>query len=151
MRKFMLLMLVAVAGIAAPAAQADPPTTTPLTSIDNIDTTCGYPIAVHFVLNGETLKTFSSGDMFITGPLSVVLSANGKTVSMNISGPVQIRINPDGTFTFRGEGTNGGDLQTQNGLIVAFWAGPYTLSPTTGFPVLEHGTVLQDTCAALAP
>jgi hypothetical protein len=150
MRKIALLMLVAVAGLAVPA-HADQPTRTQVTFIDYVDTTCGFPVSVHFVLNGATLTVFSNGDAHGTGPISAVYSANGGTVSRNISGPIFITTNPDGSVSIRGEAIAGGRLQTADGVILAIFAGPVTADPSTGLPTLEHGRLLLDICAALAP
>jgi hypothetical protein len=56
-----LLMLALTAAFAAPAARADPPQVFPLTAFDFVDTTCGFDVSVHFVLNGEVLRVFSNG------------------------------------------------------------------------------------------
>src|SRR5262245_54867688 len=151
MHKFVLLMLVAVVGFAVPAAHADQPTRIAVTFIDHVDTTCGFPVSIHFVLNGATLTVFSNGDAVGTGPISAEYSANGKTVSRNISGPIFITTNPDGSVSIRGAGMSGGRLQTADGVILAFFAGPLIVDPSTGLPTLEHGRVLLDICAALAP
>jgi hypothetical protein len=146
-----LLMLALTAAVATPVARADKPTFIPLQAADYVDTTCGFPVSVHFVLNGEVLRVKSNGDILITGPLSAEYSANGKTVSRNISGPAMITTNPDGSVTFRGQGVSGGVLQTASGLTLAVFAGPISVSPTTGFPTLVHGTILVNLCDALAP
>jgi hypothetical protein len=151
MRKFMLLMLVAVAGLAVPAAHADQPTRIPVTFIDFVDTTCGFPVSFHFVLDAATLTVFSNGDAIGTGRLSVEFSANDKTVSRNVAGPIFITTNQDGSVSIRGAGVNDGRLQTADGVILAFFAGPVTVDPSTNLPTLEHGRVLLDICAALAP
>jgi hypothetical protein len=62
-----LLMLALTAAFAAPAARADPPQVFPLTAFDFVDTTCGFDVSVHFVLNGEVLRVFSNGSALVTG------------------------------------------------------------------------------------
>ena len=151
MRKFIVLMLVFAAGLAVPVARADPPTRIPLTSADFVDTTCGFPVAVHIVRDGETLKVFSNGKAIITGPLSVQLSANGKTVSLNVSGPATITNNPDGSVTIIGHGVGFGPTQTTNGVTLAYNAGVVSIDPVTDIATIEHGTMLLDLCTALAP
>ncbi|MGN6171089.1 MAG: hypothetical protein ACTHQQ_23395, partial [Solirubrobacteraceae bacterium] len=88
-------------------------------------------------------KTFSDGTTIITGPLFAQLTANGKTVSLNISGPG--RITPAGAVIARGVGF--GPLSTANGVILAYAAGP--VDAVNG--VLEHGTILLNLCDALGP
>jgi hypothetical protein len=142
-----LLMLALTAAFAAPAARADPPQVFPLTAFDFVDTTCGFDVSAHFVLNGEVLRVFSNGNSLITGPLSAELSANGKTVSVNISGP--------GIFTgsrdFFGAGTGLWRVQTPTGLTLAVVAGVISIDFQTGVATVVHGTVVTDLCAALAP
>lgn len=151
MRKFTLFLLVMTSAIAVPVAHADQPTFIPLTASDAVLNTCGYPVAQHIGLNGQTARVFSDGTVLITGPLSVQFSANGKTVSANISGPAKITTNPDGSFTIVSEGVSGGLLQTANGVIIAIFAGPVLVDPTTGLPSLVSGRVLVNVCDALAP
>jgi hypothetical protein len=148
---FCLLMLALTATFAAPAARADPPEVFPLTAFDFVDTTCGFDVSVHFVLNGEVLRVFSNGNALVTGPLSAKLSANGKTVSANISGPGIFRTNPDGSLTVFGAGTGLWRVQTATGLTLAVVAGQISVDFETGVATLDHATVLIDLCAALAP
>lgn len=147
-----LFMLALTAAIAAPVARADQPEFFPLHSFDFVfsSTTCGFPVAAHFVLNGEVLRVFSNGDALITGPLSAQYSANGKTVSVNISGPLRFTVTPV-SVTFVAQGIGGGLVQTANGVTLAVIAGLATIDPTTGLPTLEHGHVLVNLCDALAP
>jgi len=59
-------------------------------------------------------------------------------------------VNPDGTtvtLTFRGVSV--GPFRTGNGVTLAIFAG--VAAQITGLEVPEHGTVLADICAALAP
>jgi hypothetical protein len=146
-----LLMLALTAAVAAPVARADPPQVFPLTAFDFVDTTCGFDVSVHIVLNGEVLRLFSNGNALITGPLSSESSANGKTVSANISGPLIVRTNPDGSLTVFGAGTSFFRVQTATGLTLAVVAGVISIDFETGVATLEHATVLIDLCAALAP
>jgi hypothetical protein len=104
---------------------------------------------VHFTVNGETAKTFSSGSTIITGPLRAEYSANGKSVSLNIAGPVFIQIADDGSVTVAGRGVGAGPVLTSSGVTLAYAAGPVSISPS-GVAVLEHGTILFDICQALS-
>jgi hypothetical protein len=153
MRKLLLLLTLMTAGaaIAAPGANADQPTITSAPSTDFVDTSCGFPVSVHFVVNNETAKTFTNGTTIITGPLFAELSANGKTITLNTSGP--------GTITVSGSsvmitihGVAFGELLTPKGPVLVQTAGKVSvvsLSPPQG--VLEHGKVLLNICSALAP
>jgi hypothetical protein len=141
---------VALAGaaIAAPGANANQPTFTPALSTDFVDTSCGFPVSVHFLFSNETAKTFTNGTTIITGPQFAELSANGKSITLNSSGP--------GTITASGaitiHGVSFGELLTSTGPVLVHAAGTVSVvsfSPPQG--VLEHGTVLLNICAALGP
>jgi hypothetical protein len=153
MRKLFLLLVLMAAGaaIAAPGANADQPTITPAPATDFVDTSCGFPVSVHYVVNGETAKTFTNGTTIITGPLFAEFSANGKSITLNISGPGTITVSGDSvTITLHGVGA--GELLTPNGPVLVYTAGPVSVvsfSPPQG--VLEQGKVLLNICATLAP
>jgi hypothetical protein len=146
MRRLLVgLMTLAVTGaVGAPIAQGDPPTVTPAPQTDFVDTSsCAFPVSVHFTINGETTKTFTNGTTIITGPLFAQFSANGKTVSLNVSGPV--KLTASGAFLARGVGA--GPTLTPSGIVLAYSAG--VVDASSG--VLEHGHILLNICAALAP
>jgi hypothetical protein len=138
-----------------PFARADQPAIIPLQAFDFVYPAdfCGFPVSAHFVLNGETLKVFGAlgTRAMVTGPLSAQLSANGKTVSLNVSGPSFITFNPDGSMTIVGRGVGFGPTQTANGVTLAYNAGVVSIDPATGVATIEHGTTLFDACMALAP
>jgi hypothetical protein len=141
--------MTAGAAIAAPGATAGQPTITPAPSTDFVDMSCGFPVSVHFVFSNETAKTFTNGTTIITGPQFAKLSGpTGKSITLNSSGP--------GTITASGmitiHGVSFGELLTSTGPVLVQAAGTVSvvsLSPPQG--VLEHGTVLLNICAALAP
>jgi hypothetical protein len=150
MRKFYVLMLVAAGmSIAVPAARADQPIITPAPSADYVDSTsCAFPVSIHYTVNGETAKTFSSGVTIITGPLFAQFSANGKSVTLNISGPGVLTASGAATL----HGVSAGPLVTPTGLVLSYVAGVVSASFTpTLSGVLDHGTVLLNICDALAP
>lgn len=149
MRNLGAVIAVASGLVGAPAAQADPPTITSVPAQDYVDTTCGFPVAVHFTTSGETMKTFSNGTVLVTGPLKADFTANGQTLSLNLSGPTTIRPSGD-TVTILAHGVGAGPIDTPTGQTLAYLAGPVLVSPSTGVGVLEHGTVLLDICQALA-
>jgi hypothetical protein len=151
MRALAITVLGAVALLAASLAQAAPPTITPAPGSNFVDTTtCGFPVSVTFVVNGQTAKAFSDGRTIVTGPLVASFSANGKTVTLNISGPATITIT-DSSVTVVGHGLGAGPLSTPGGgVTLAYDTGLATIDPNTGVATLTHGTVFLDICAALA-
>jgi hypothetical protein len=153
MRKLLVLLVAMAAGaaIAAPGVYADQPTITPAPQTNYVDTTCGFPVSVDFVVNGETAKTFTSGTTIITGPLFAEYSANGKSVTLNVSGPGTVTVS-NGSVLILARGVSFGPLLTPNGLVLSYVAGVVSAVTTPTLEgVLEHGTVLLNICAALAP
>lgn len=145
MRRSLLLLMVLAAALAVPTAHASPPTFIPQPSTSFTDPTCGFDTTVA-VSAGETLRLFSNGNLLVTGPLTVTFSANGKSVTVNASGPL---IATSG-HSFFGQGITVGPIQLPDGqLTIASVAGT---EDDSNFPaVLVHGKVLLDVCAALAP
>jgi hypothetical protein len=145
MRRFLLFAAVAAAALVVPAAQADPPLIVPAPGTDFTDTTCGFPVQVHYTTNGETAKIFSDGTVIVTGPLKATFSANGKSVSLNIAGPAMFRGD-----TAVGDGVGVGPVLLPNGTkTLAYSAGQVGDITTVGVPL--HGHMLLDICVALAP
>jgi hypothetical protein len=151
MHRLALLLAILVAAIAVPAAQANPPTIVPFPSTDFTDTTsCGFPVSIHVLVNGETAKIFSDGTIIVTGPLVWQFSANGKTITLPIPGPATIVPLADGSVAVTGRGVGAGPLTNgPNGLTLAYIAGTVTIN-SDGTVTQQHGTVLLDICAALA-
>ena len=140
-----LLVTVLVVGV----AQATPPVIEPAPFADFTDeTTCGFPLEVHFTVNGQTAKIFSDGTIRVTGPVKATYTANGKSLSLNIAGPAQI--SPTGVVTVRGVGA--GPTVLPNGdLTFGYLTGVGEIDFTNGVVVLLQGHLLLDICAALAP
>jgi hypothetical protein len=105
-------------------------------------------VSVHFTVNGEIAKTFSSGTQIITGPITADFTANGQIISLNISGPVFLYPHDD-SVTIIARGVGAGPIMTSSGVTLAEAAGPVLLS-ASGAPVLEHATILLDLCQALS-
>jgi hypothetical protein len=145
MRRFWFLIAVGAAAAIVPAAQAGSPTFTPSPPGSFTDTTCGFDVSIQGSA-GQTEKDFSDGTVIVTGPLSATFSANGKTITVTIPGPL-VAISGHG---FYGEGLYGGPLQLPDGqLLLAVAAGTVDVS---AFPaVLVHGAVVLNLCTALAP
>lgn len=153
MRKLFVFLglTMAAAAIAAPSIYADPPTITPSPTYDFTDTTCGFPVKVHYVVSDQTAKTFTNGTTIITGPVFAEFSANGKSITLNISGPGRVTVS-DGSVLIIAHGVGAGPLVTPNGLVLAYAAGVVSVSTTPPLEgVLDHGTVLLNICSALAP
>jgi hypothetical protein len=151
MKRLLILAVGLGAVLAVPVAQADQPVITPAPGSDFVDTTsCGFPVSVHFTVNGETAKTFSSGKTIITGPFVAQFSANGKSVTLNVAGPVTITPT-DGSVLFIGRGVGAGPVSTPTGVTLGYLAGTVSIDPTTGVATLVHGHMLLDICEALAP
>jgi hypothetical protein len=153
MRKLVVVLVLMMVGaaIAAPDVFADQPTITPSPSSDFVDTTCGFPITIHYgLVNGETTKTFTSGTTIITGPLFAELSGpTGKSITVNESGPAKLTVS-DRSVLFVGHGVGIGPLVTANRLVFAYVAGVVSISTSPLEGVLERGTVLLNFCDALA-
>ena len=145
MRRSLLLLMVLAAALAVPTAHASPPNFIPQPSTSFTDPTCGFDTTVDLSA-GETLRLFSNGNLLVTGPLTATFSANGKSVTVNASGPL---IATSG-HSFFGQGITVGPIQLPDGqLTIASVAGT---EDDSNFPaVLVHGTVLLDICAALSP
>jgi hypothetical protein len=96
------LGLAVIALISVQVASADPPTRSPAPSPPVSGRFCpGFGVLVNPVINSEYAITFSNGATTVTGRFVVDLTANGKTIQVNASGPVFF--SPDGsTVTLRG-------------------------------------------------
>ena len=75
------------------------------------DSGCDFPMALSPLANKEKLTTFFDAEgnvrlQIVTGVRKVQLTnlSTGKVISLNISGPAQIRQNSDGTTTISVEG-----------------------------------------------
>ena len=148
MHKLVVLLAVIAAVTGASTAQASAPTTTPVPGIDFVDTACGCPITIQ-VLSTETARTFSNGVTLVTGRLVWIASANGKTVTLHVSGPAKIVIASDGSATLFGFGVGVGDFMTANGPAVLEVAGPVVIPLDGSLPPVQ-GRVLLNLCDALA-
>jgi hypothetical protein len=145
MRRSLLLLIVLAAALVVPTAHASPPTFIPQPNDSFIDPTCGFDTTVDLA-SGETLRLFSNGNLLVTGPLTATFSANGKSVTVNASGPLIVTSG----HTLFGQGITVGPIQLPDGrLTIATVAG--TEDDSTFPAVLVHGTVLLDICAALSP
>ena len=102
--RFAPILVVAIAALAPAPAAADQPVreglpAAPFTLAPSI---CGFPVDVTFPTNKEFITTFANGKQSITGALTATLTndLNGKSTTVNISGPGSLVPNGDGTTTF---------------------------------------------------
>ena len=93
---------------------------------------CGFEVQVTVLADNETLTVFSDGSLLLTGTLKLALSANGNTIIRNVSGPVFVRPNPDGSGTETLTGASflefaPGDLGPGSAPMLAYTTGPVVL------------------------
>jgi hypothetical protein len=146
MRKLWLGLSLIVALLIVPAAQAGSPVFVPLPAQDFTFGTCAFPVDVHITANDETGIFFTDGRIIVSGRLAATFTANGKSVSLNVSGPTMI--SPTGTVIGHGVGI-GPTALPGGGVTLAYTSG--VADVTTQPATVLHGHVLLDLCAALAP
>lgn len=150
MSKAAMLVCLVAGLVLVPVATASAPVFTPPEPIpDFTDTACGFDINVHTSANGEVTKEFSDGHLLITGKLRTEVSANEKTISLNISGPATISFAPDGSAFLFGRGLGVGDFVTDAGVRFLQVAGPVHQTLDGSVPPVQ-GHVLLDLCTALS-
>jgi hypothetical protein len=142
--KLVLSVAAAAAALLASSASADAPTFVPLTAADFTDTTtCAFPVSISFTMVDETAVFFGDGRILVTGPVKATFSANGKSVTLNVSGPTTIEGN-----TVFGHGVGAGPTALPGGgVTLAYNAGVADISSPVA--TLLHGHMLLDICAAL--
>lgn len=115
MRRLCCLFAVGLSVVlAAPIASADRPTIDPVNNPDQtIAGICPFTVFAHFDVDREKVITFSNGNFLITGALKVTLTTSpstGKTLSVNVSGPVRFVFDANGDLTIYAEGPGFGPL-----------------------------------------
>lgn len=165
-------LLAAAVGVFALVAMATPATAaevtrTPLPSTGTLGLPRPFPcrfdvrldlvnnetLTSYFDDNGQLVKRVISGSSFGT----FTNLSSGKTINVNLSGPAQIDINPDGSRTISADGAQGFvvpllglgvDPLTQfavgSGHVV------YSISPTTGITLVSKVGGFQDVCPMLS-
>jgi hypothetical protein len=102
------LLAVAASLLSVPAALADQPTRSPLpaTPFQFSADVCGFPIDFVPLQNKEFGKVFSNGIFAINGVFKAQYTnvVNEKTITLNISGPLKLTPQPDGTTLVIGTG-----------------------------------------------
>jgi hypothetical protein len=119
-----LFAIVLSVVLGAPIASADRPTIDPVNNPDQtIAGICPFTVFAHFDVDREKVITFSNGNFLITGALKVTLTTStGKTLSVNVSGPVRFVFDANGDLTIyaagRGFGPLGDGLFLGSGLVI---------------------------------
>jgi hypothetical protein len=111
-RRIVVLLLTLLALVmAAPSAQAAPPTHERMPAdFDDIDDTCGFPVEIHqtgFVIAIQWVDEDGSLRRIEAYPqlkATFTNPATGESITVNIAGPAHITESPDGSFTLVGTG-----------------------------------------------
>ncbi len=130
--------LLAAAGVASAGA----PTREPVLLSDTTlpAEICGYPIDVTFLVNNQTMTTFSNGRILITGALKVRLTSPTTSIVLNTSGPTTITPNGDETLTIKSRGRS----------VFFFFPGELAAGSPGAF-LLTTGLATEQVTAAFAP
>jgi hypothetical protein len=111
----------------------------------------GYVAVLHTIIDKEYIKTFTAADgtvrYKIEGRLVETWTGNGKTLTLNNSGPGTITFYPDGSVTIVTQGLTAVIPRTEDGFWV--YTGQVKVDPDTGTIISHHGAV-RDFCALLA-
>jgi hypothetical protein len=161
-KRFAPVLCAAIVALTPAPAAADQPVREGLPAAPfTLDASiCGFAVGVTFSTNKEFSTTFANGKQIITGALVATLTneQNGRSTTINISGPGSLVPNGDGTTTFTLSGRS---------LIFLF---PNQVAPgSPGLLIVTSGPVIiqldgsgnvtsykitsasvQDMCAALA-
>ena len=108
-RLFVLPLALVTLMVAAPTASADPPVRFPVVAEPlTLTGVCSFPVRLDAVANHQTVTVFSNGKTVVTGNFvaRVTNLDNGKSVTLEASGPLFFTPNADGTTTVKGTGTN---------------------------------------------
>jgi hypothetical protein len=100
---FVIGLAVAAPLLVPSVAVADKPIREGLPAEDfTIQGSCAFDVDLQVLVNKEFITTFSDGRQLITGRLVVRLTnvETGKSIDLNISGPVFITPHEDGSVTF---------------------------------------------------
>jgi hypothetical protein len=166
-----ILCTVLVVGLGfTSVATADPPTreplelpTDPFILTDTLgNDPCGFPVLLEITVNKEVVTTFMrrSGvtSIHTTGTLKVALTntETGKSLQRNISGPILVTVNPDGSLTQIGVGLSlwvfdPGVAPELPRLALTSGRTESILGPGTAFRFISLQGTYEDICAALAP
>jgi hypothetical protein len=125
---------------------------------------CGFKIKGTQLVDKVYLKTLSTADgsttFLITGSARIALTnpANGKTITQNVSGPLKLIMNADGSTIYLGKGIGPFGLAPADqarlglpGLFIFAGALTATIAPDGSTTSLTlHGHMVVNVCAALS-
>ena len=154
MRKLFAVLASAttVACLAAPMANATPPTHEPVSFVDRtFSGQCSFDVFRHVLENRSILTTFSDGSQLTTGTFKERLTnvSTGKFIDVNASGPILTVFHADGSSTESSRGRQfvrpfGQLLITTGNLVVD----RDPAGAIVGFS--QQGGTSQDVCELLA-
>ena len=133
----------------------------PTATVDPV--VCGFEIQGTLLAGKEFVKVLKAADgsmvSLITGTVKASLTdpANGKTITVNLSGPYKLIVFPDGSVTILGKGHQFTTLTPAEqarfglpGFFVAAGSLTTTVAPDGNITSMSlNGHVLVDVCAAL--
>jgi len=144
-RIFIFVAAFLSAAVMTRVAVADPPTREPVPitpSTFTVSGACSFDVQFDVLVNGEVAKTFTNGEMIITGRLVVRLtnlSNPSKSIVVQINGP---EIEPPDATAFY---TSGSSLIFFPGILLTH--GPVA---TTSDSITQTSASSVDLCAVLA-
>ena len=157
------LAFTSVAAAAPPTRQPNELPTEPFILTDTLDNNpCSFPVLMEITTNREVVTTFTrrSGVVSIhtTGALKVELTntESEKSIQRNISGPILVTVNPDGSLTQIGVGRSlwvfdPGVAPELPRLALTSGRTESILGPGPAFRFVRLQGTYEDICAALAP
>ena len=151
--KALILATIAICLGSASVSAAGNPGRAPYPTGDDLYVACpqGFVGVLHITINKEYIKTFTAADgtirYAIEGRLVQTWTGNGKTLTLNTSGPGTITVRPDGSVTIVTEGLTAVITRADDGFWI--YTGQVMIDPDTGAVIRHHGSV-RDMCALLA-
>ncbi len=151
--KSLVLAFAAVCLASVTVVAAGNPDRRPLQPGEDVNINCpqGFVGVLHTIINQEYIKTFTLRDgtvrYQIEGRLAEQWSGNGKTLTVNDSGPARITFWADGSVTIVTQGRTMIIPRTLDGLWI--YTGQVMIDIDTGAIISHHGSA-TDLCALLA-
>jgi hypothetical protein len=152
MSRALALAATAVCLASVSVAAAGNPGREPYPPGDDLYINCqsGFVAVLHTTIDKEYIKTFTSADgtvrYQVEGRLVETFTGNGKTLTVNNSGPGTITVWPDGSITVVTEGLTMFIPSALDGLWI--YTGQLKIDLGTG--VISHHGSVRDLCALLA-
>ena len=157
------LAFTSVAAAAPPTRQPNELPTEPFILTDTLgNNPCSFPVRLEITTNREVVTTFTRQSGVIsthtTGALKVELTniEIEKSIQRNISGPILVTANPDGSLTQISVGLSlwvfdPGVAPELPRLALTSGRAESILGPGTAFRFISLRGTYEDLCAALAP